>query len=369
MLSIFKPSSKRLQLGLINCLNDRGLGTETRQLRGVFKQALPEIDFDIFRMPGGSTLRDFDKNWHNNKKFLRWYRSKDFVMTIETFMPTFFSHCRDQGVKTLWRPNYEFVDGNPSNNSYQDIYCIMTPQKACTQLLRNTFGLQNVVYNPWVTNLPIIRKSPRRGEVVFLFNAGGGGLGNRRNADLVIESFHQILTQRNDIHFILKTQVSLDVSLLNAFKGKSFSYVHRKTRYAKNLEYYKKADFSVAPSKWEGVGFALLESLYCGTPVLTLDAPPMNEWVQHKKTGFIAPSTFADKALPIADENDYQNGLNWVRAAQTSVDEIVKGIHWLADNRDSFYDTFNACNHDILEARKKTFVDTFRQVLNNELPG
>jgi len=50
---------------------------------------------------------------------------------------------------------------------------------------------------------------------------------------------------------------------------------------------YQGADVAVLPSKWEGLGLTFLEAMGCGLPIITVDAPPMNEFVKDGETGFL----------------------------------------------------------------------------------
>lgn len=50
---------------------------------------------------------------------------------------------------------------------------------------------------------------------------------------------------------------------------------------------YQNSDVAVLPSKWEGLGLTFLESIGCGLPIITVDAPPMNEFVVNGETGFL----------------------------------------------------------------------------------
>ena len=182
---------------------------------------------------------------------------------------------------------------------------------------------------------------------------------------LLLMHLKKLLASRDDIHLTIKTQIELDVSALVKYQGKSFDYVEKNTDYKRNLAYYEKADFSLAPSKWEGLGFALLESLYSGTPVITVDAPPMNEWVDHKKTGYVVPCYFPDLELPIEYKKDNPNGLNWVRAALCDPEEIINAVNWLTDNKQEIYRCFNEENPRTLERRKLQFIKTFRETLQS----
>ncbi len=365
MFNLFKKKSHRLQFGLINCLNNRGLGTESRLLKVFFAEHFPEVDFHIYKIPPGRRGKAFDSTSKDNKGFQRWLENQHIVMTVETFMPNVYESCREKGIKALWRPNQEWIDPHYAKADFEKLDYIMTPQEACADFLEQKYDLKNVIRNPWITELPITNKSYKSKEkTTFLFNAGRGGIGNRRNHEVVIQAFANVLAERPDIEFTLKTQVELDVSALNTYRGKNFSYICKNTNYKKNLGYYKNADFSLAPSKWEGVGFALLESLYCGTPVITTDAPPMNEWVQHKETGYLVKTRFPDVPLPIPYDRVNQNGLHWVKAAMCSTEDLAAGIIWLADKKESIYEGFNEKNRHILEQRKDKFIETFKNLLN-----
>ena len=43
---------------------------------------------------------------------------------------------------------------------------------------------------------------------------------------------------------------------------------------------YSEVDVAVAPSRFEGLGYGVLEPLVFGVPVLTTDTPPMREYVR-----------------------------------------------------------------------------------------
>jgi glycosyltransferase involved in cell wall biosynthesis len=50
---------------------------------------------------------------------------------------------------------------------------------------------------------------------------------------------------------------------------------------AGNEALYEQADICVQPSHWEGLGLGLLECQAAGLPLVTTDAPPMNEYRPH----------------------------------------------------------------------------------------
>ena len=57
-----------------------------------------------------------------------------------------------------------------------------------------------------------------------------------------------------------------------------------------HLRLFASADVCVAPSRWEGLGLHLYESMALGLPVITNDAPPMNEVIRDGDNGLLIAS-------------------------------------------------------------------------------
>lgn len=55
----------------------------------------------------------------------------------------------------------------------------------------------------------------------------------------------------------------------------------------RHLKLFASADVCVAPSRWEGLGLHLYESMALGLPVITNDNPPMNEVVHDADNGLL----------------------------------------------------------------------------------
>jgi glycosyltransferase involved in cell wall biosynthesis len=54
-----------------------------------------------------------------------------------------------------------------------------------------------------------------------------------------------------------------------------------------HLRLFASADVCVAPSRWEGLGLHLYESMALGLPVITNDNPPMNEVIADGRNGLL----------------------------------------------------------------------------------
>ena len=78
---------------------------------------------------------------------------------------------------------------------------------------------------------------------------------------------------------------------------------------------YREGDAFIQPSKLEGIGFSVLEAVACGLPVITLDAPPMNEWARAAATTresapFSLPGILLrmDRTLPSSPPAHFESG-------------------------------------------------------------
>lgn len=369
-MSLFRTRPRSdIRFGLVNCLNRRGLGTETRILAAVFARYLPDIDFDVFAIPAGRRGDRFDRDGVHRWRFRRWLGQRTHVMTVERFMPRLYARCRELGIVSFWRPNHEWISPALSADDFAGVDYIVSPMHACADLLETRLGASNVVRNPWILDRPVETKPLSGDRLRFLLNAGRGGVGDRRNVTTVLEAFAHVLPERPDWHLTIKTQTPIDISRLRRVRDR-VDYVKGDASYEANLDFYRRADFSIAPSKWEGVGFSLLESLYCGTPVVTTDAPPMNEWVTDGDTGALVPARYADIDVPIPYRRDNVDGVNWVRAAQIGTDALVATLERVADERDRLYERFLQRNPVIIAERTSRFVATIRRLLTERpLPG
>ena len=60
---------------------------------------------------------------------------------------------------------------------------------------------------------------------------------------------------------------------------------------AEHLRELAACDVFIAPARWEGLGLPLYEAIAFGLPVITNDAPPMNEAIHDGVNGLLVAST------------------------------------------------------------------------------
>jgi glycosyltransferase involved in cell wall biosynthesis len=131
-------------------------------------------------------------------------------------------------------------------------------------------------YIRWGTDTELFSPKSKtifKDELVFFHSAG---LSNRKGTDLLIEAFidYKVFEKAR---LIIHTQQDLsrlfkkDYSNLEEYNIK----VINKTVTSPGL--YNEGDVYVYPTKLDGLGLTMYESLSCGLPVIATNYPPMNE--------------------------------------------------------------------------------------------
>ncbi len=69
--------------------------------------------------------------------------------------------------------------------------------------------------------------------------------------------------------------------------SKKFHHCHFHGFQSDMVPFYHDADVVIAPSRWEGLPYSILEAQSCGVPVITTDTPGCRDIVKDKITGWI----------------------------------------------------------------------------------
>ncbi len=137
----------------------------------------------------------------------------------------------------------------------------------------------------WGTDVEVCRPQPRKkisDEIVFFHSAGMGGINLRKGTDLLVRAFKNV---KGPARLIIHSQVDIE----------KYSYTAELIEQDSRIQFikgtyplpglYHLGDVYAYPSKLEGIGLSIAEALACGLPVITTDAAPMNEFIEHGKTG------------------------------------------------------------------------------------
>ena len=106
-----------------------------------------------------------------------------------------------------------------------------------------------------------------------------GGLGERKNVDLLLESFQLIQQKNKDAELVIsgahpdRTRYPAKVKELGLSQVTFTGYIPDEEM----ADFYRSGHCMVFPSKYEGFGLAPLESMACGTPVLSAKGGALTE--------------------------------------------------------------------------------------------
>jgi glycosyltransferase involved in cell wall biosynthesis len=137
----------------------------------------------------------------------------------------------------------------------------------------------NAVYIPWGTDVTLFKQSSIKDKykkVIFFHNAGFLGKNKRKGTVELLKAFRRI--KNKDKRLIIHSQVSLAGLGARYFFYSIFSpriKIIRKNIYG----LFHLGDVYVYPTKHEGIGLTICEALASGTPVITTNSPPMNEFI------------------------------------------------------------------------------------------
>ena len=124
--------------------------------------------------------------------------------------------------------------------------------------------------------------------LTFFYPAGF--LSKRKPVAEVLKAFRRY--DDPNAKLVIKGQVEREVDLLRrgAERDPRVEVVLEDLPTDEHLRLFAAADVCVAPSRWEGLGLHLYESMALGLPVITNDAPPMNEVIADGDNGLLIAS-------------------------------------------------------------------------------
>ena len=210
-----------------------------------------------------------------------WLQGLQWIVFAETeFFPGLARRARQLGVRVACIPNHEALCIGRCDWLH-DVDLMICPTKFTFQRmsrLNHQFGFSwHVIVQPWPVDAR--RFTFRQRDVCerFLFVNGTGGMRafhpdgsrtshRRKGLDVVLAAAK--LVPHIPITIISQAAAPDDIP-------DNIEWYHG---VPDNRQLYDKGDVLVHPVSWEGIGLQLLEAQASGLPVLTTDAPPMNEY-------------------------------------------------------------------------------------------
>lgn len=293
------PVKRSPKVGIVSSWARQGVPYQSRFLSKCLSQA-----FDVHIFSYKNFVRD-EADWGYSKlvyskvlmpwKVINWIKKEGLKVV---FFPdrledrSVLEWCRDNKVATVMIINYETIKKEEFDH-YRLYAKLLCPVK-CTQDLLVSQGFKNTKFIRWGIDNEIFDpvQSELKSPVRFFHNAGYGGAQWRKNTLVVVKAFNMACKKNRNIMLILKTQRPIKEypeRLLNMIEDNGRIRVVEKDLEMNDLiDLYRSCHVSILPSKWEGIGIPFIESLAVGLPVITVDAPPMNEWIKNGYNGLCA---------------------------------------------------------------------------------
>jgi glycosyltransferase involved in cell wall biosynthesis len=303
---------------VVSYKDDTGLGRQATDLRAVldlgYRLVVPSKHLEGLPLTEPNEI-SLDPNYPDEKV-------RSILASLEGIIfpecnrwhPRLLFLAKELRVKTVCVPNWEWFDGNDEQWRACDL---LVCHSQFTERIVHKYGWRNTVCIPATLDLSKFPKRSVSGPArTFIHNAGLVNEDDRKGTRDTILAFRKV--KRNDISLVVRMQKEVPLPDLDErIKVQVGNLANPK-------ELYETGDVAVQPSKLEGVGFMILEPLCSGMPVVTLDYPPMNEYVKSPEL-LVAKRWFKRKGFPT----------HWIKHAHLrlpDITDLARKIEWCTNN-------------------------------------
>ncbi|MBI9102588.1 MAG: glycosyltransferase family 4 protein [Spirochaetales bacterium] len=281
-----------MKIGIVTTWFERGAAYVSRQ----FKEAL-EDQHDVFIFArGGESYAKGNSEWdgpevHWGKRFYReatevdlkefgrWVKEKniDIVLFNEQRWWPVVAYCNENDILNGCYVDYYTEESRPVFGLHDFLICN-------TKRHMEAFDWHpQAVYIPWGTDVDLFAPqtlSPLDEEKLIFFHSAGMAP-KRKGTELVIDAFRMMKEKESKLLIHTQKKLTADFpeidSVIKILESEGRLEIIQETVAAPGL--YHKGDVYVYPSHLEGIGLTMAEALSCGLPLITVDVPPMNEFV------------------------------------------------------------------------------------------
>lgn len=347
-----------MRIGIVAYWFNRGQGVVARQLRSALQELGHETfvlarptretnirpswvdDSEVWNQPGVTAASGYEIPWAD---YAAWAEanSPEIVLFDQNYGFEEIAQLRRSGVRTIGRFVWEQFSPQHVEAATEAFDCIYS-MTACERERYATLGIESPrvrwgIHPGLLEHAPDLRADRRpessavpasgpdpHGDLtaekdVVRFFFPGGFMSKRKPIAEVLDAFRG--TDDPRLRLLLKAQVSRRVKpVRKAMKRDSRIEVSWDELLTDEyLRLFASMDVCLAPSRWEGLGLHLYEATALGLPIITNDAPPMNEVVTDGDNGLLV------KSVP---DGEARSG---IPAYRPDIDELTGAIERLAD--------------------------------------
>jgi glycosyltransferase involved in cell wall biosynthesis len=175
------------------------------------------------------------------------------------------------------------------------------------------------------------------------------GLGEYLNTEVIVQAAAQVLKTQGDTLFIFlsgsEDEIRRHKDLAQTLGIASKCRWEGPVSWEAMPLYYNAADVMVSISSQDSLPNCMLEAMACGTPVIMGDIPPVREWVDDEKNGFLVspsdPAALSRRLLQLLHDNGKYGRefstrniplIASVFDARKNTDQVKDLVHRLASN-------------------------------------
>jgi 1,2-diacylglycerol 3-alpha-glucosyltransferase len=300
-----------MRVGICAYWFNRGQGVVARQIRS----ALDELGHETFvlaRPTRAKNIRpafiDHSGVWDQPnvtdasqyripaQEMVEWgaENALDVVLFDQNYEFDSIAALRDSGVRTVGRFVWEHFASEhiePAKRSLDVVYSMT----ACEQERYAEMGIESPRVH-WGIHPDLLgyADTPKRDGLTYFYPAGF--LSKRKPVKEILKAFRGL--DRADARLVVKGQVERELDTIDrgARRDPRVEVVIEDLPTDEHLRLFASADVCVAPSRWEGLGLHLYESMALGLPVITNNNAPMNEVIRDGENGLLVAARRAGTA-------------------------------------------------------------------------
>jgi 1,2-diacylglycerol 3-alpha-glucosyltransferase len=314
-----------MRVGLVSKWFNRGQPVVGRQLRSAvdelghesFILARPKKEKgprpgaldrdDVWDQPGITETESFEVT---REEYLNWVDANaiEAVLCDQNYQFEELAELRRRGVRTIGRFVWEHFTAEHVHGA-REAFDVVYSMTRAEQARYREMGLETP-YVPWGCHPELIEAGAgavanrnRDGLVRFVFP--GGFIGHRKPLEPVLEAFEATTDER--LRLVVKAQVERKQVHPAEEAAKRDDRIEVRLGDQPTAEHLRELagfDVCLAPARWEGLGLPLYEAIAFGQPVITNDAPPMNEAITDGRNGLLVashPNGTAKSGIPALD--------------------------------------------------------------------